>query len=250
MKTYALIPSRFGSSRFPGKPLAVLAGKPLVVWVVEAVSRAKTPDAVVVATDDERIAEAVRKRGGTAVMTPSDLPSGTDRIACAARAFLGGDFGDDDILVNVQGDEPLMSAKVLSQLIATMRESGAEMGTAAVPFSKTGRDPNDPNAVKVVIDRRGFALYFSRSLIPFPRSGGVPVEPLLHWGLYAYRRDFLYEFVKWERGKLEACESLEQLRALENGAKISVIVTPERSVGVDVPEDIAFVEKMIAENNI
>ena len=104
MKTYALIPSRFGSSRFPGKPLAVLAGKPLVVWVVEAVSRAKTPDAVVVATDDERIAEAVRKRGGTAVMTPSDLPSGTDRIACAARAFLGGDFGDGVKIVGAHQD--------------------------------------------------------------------------------------------------------------------------------------------------
>ncbi|MBQ7651141.1 MAG: 3-deoxy-manno-octulosonate cytidylyltransferase, partial [Victivallales bacterium] len=199
---------------------------------------------VIVATDDARIFDAVNAFGGKAVMTSPNHPTGTDRIAEAVKEI------DADLIVNVQGDEPLMSAKVLSQLIAVMRESGAEMGTAAVPFSNTGRDPNDPNAVKVVVDRRGFALYFSRSLIPFPRQGATPVEPLLHWGLYAYRRDFLYEFVKWERGKLEACESLEQLRALENGAKISVIITPERSVGVDVPEDIEFVEKMIAERKI
>ncbi len=243
-RTIAVLPARYGSTRFPGKPLALIAGKPMIQWCYESTRKCAELDDVIVATDDQRIYDAVAAFGGKAVMTSPNHPTGTDRIAEAVKD------DDADLIVNVQGDEPLMSAKVLSQLIATMRESGAEMGTAAVPFSKTGRDPNDPNAVKVVIDRRGFALYFSRSLIPFPRSGGVPVEPLLHWGLYAYRRDFLYEFVKWERGKLEACESLEQLRALENGAKISVIVTPERSVGVDVPEDIAFVEKMIAENNI
>ncbi len=174
-------------------------------------------------------------------MTSPNHATGTDRIAEAIQ-------GDSaDLILNVQGDEPLMSANVLSRLILTMRESGAEMGTAAVPFKETGRDPMDPNAVKVVVDKRGFALYFSRSLIPFPRKGGVPVEPLLHWGLYAYRREFLNAFVTWERGTLEACESLEQLRALENGAKISVIVTNERSVGVDVPEDIELVEKLIRE---
>ncbi len=243
-RTIAVLPARYGSTRFPGKPLALIAGKPMIQWCYESTQKCAELDDVIVATDDQRIYDAVAAFGGKAVMTSPNHPTGTDRIAEAVMNE------DADLIINVQGDEPLMSAKVLSQLIAVMRESGAEMGTAAVPFSKTGRDPNDPNAVKVVIDRHGFALYFSRSLIPFPRSGGVPVEPLLHWGLYAYRRDFLYEFVKWERGKLEACESLEQLRALENGAKISVIVTPERSVGVDVPEDIAFVEKMIAENNI
>ncbi|MBO4344559.1 MAG: 3-deoxy-manno-octulosonate cytidylyltransferase [Victivallales bacterium] len=243
-RTIAVLPARYGSTRFPGKPLALIAGKPMIQWCYESTRKCAELDDVIVATDDQRIYDAVAAFGGKAVMTSPNHPTGTDRIAEAVKD------DDADLIINVQGDEPLMSAKVLSQLIAAMRESGAEMGTAAVPFSKTGRDPNDPNAVKVVIDRRGFALYFSRSLIPFPRSGGVPVEPLLHWGLYAYRRDFLYEFVKWERGKLEACESLEQLRALENGAKISVIVTPERSVGVDVPEDIAFVEKMIAEMNI
>lgn len=243
-RTIAVLPARYGSTRFPGKPLALIAGKPMIQWCYESTCKCKDLDDVIVATDDARIFDAVNAFGGKAVMTSPNHPTGTDRIAEAVKEI------DADLIVNVQGDEPLMSAKVLSQLIAAMRESGAEMGTAAVPFSKTGRDPNDPNAVKVVVDRRGFALYFSRSLIPFPRQGGTPVEPLLHWGLYAYRRDFLYEFVKWERGKLEACESLEQLRALENGAKISVIITPERSVGVDVPEDIEFVEKMIAERNL
>ncbi len=242
-RTIAVLPARYGSTRFPGKPLALIAGKPMIQWCYESTSKCKDLDDVIVATDDTRIFDTVNAFGGKAVMTSPNHPTGTDRIAEAVKDI------DADLIVNVQGDEPLMSAKVLSQLITAMRESGAEMGTAAVPFSKTGRDPNDPNAVKVVVDRRGFALYFSRSLIPFPRQGGTPVEPLLHWGLYAYRRDFLYEFVKWERGKLEACESLEQLRALENGAKISVIITPERSVGVDVPEDIEFVEKMIAERN-
>ncbi|MBQ7649562.1 MAG: 3-deoxy-manno-octulosonate cytidylyltransferase [Victivallales bacterium] len=240
-RTIAVIPARYGSTRFPGKPLALIAGKPMVQWCYESTSKCKELDDVLVATDDQRIVDAVTSFGGKAVMTSPNHATGTDRIAEAIQ-------GDSaDLILNVQGDEPLMSANVLSRLILTMRESGAEMGTAAVPFKETGRDPMDPNAVKVVVDKRGFALYFSRSLIPCPRKGGVPVEPLLHWGLYAYRRDFLNSFVKWERGTLEACESLEQLRALENGAKISVIVTNERSVGVDVPEDIELVEKLIRE---
>ena len=240
-RTIAVIPARYGSTRFPGKPLALIAGKPMVQWCYESTSKCKELDDILVATDDQRIVDAVTAFGGKAVMTSPNHATGTDRIAEAIQ----GDAAD--LIVNVQGDEPLMSANVLSRLILAMRESGAEMGTAAVPFKETGRDPQDPNAVKVVVDKRGFALYFSRSLIPFPRKGGVPVEPLLHWGLYAYRRDFLNSFVKWERGSLEACESLEQLRALENGARISVIVTNERSVGVDVPEDIALVEKLIRE---
>ena len=240
-RTIAVIPARYGSTRFPGKPLALIAGKPMVQWCYESTSKCKELDDILVATDDQRIVDAVTAFGGKAVMTSPNHATGTDRIAEAIQN------DSADLILNVQGDEPLMSANVLSRLILTMRETGAEMGTAAVPFKETGRDPMDPNAVKVVVDKRGFALYFSRSLIPFPRKGGVPVEPLLHWGLYAYRRDFLNAFVKWERGTLEACESLEQLRALENGAKISVIVTNERSVGVDVPEDIELVEKLIRE---
>ena len=240
-RTIAVIPARYGSTRFPGKPLALIAGKPMVQWCYESTSKCKELDDVLVATDDQRIADAVAAFCGKAVMTAPNHATGTDRIAEAIQ----GDAAD--LILNVQGDEPLMSADVLSRLIRKMRESGAEMGTAAVPFKETGRDPMDPNAVKVVVDKQGFALYFSRSLIPYPRKGCTPVEPLLHWGLYAYRREFLNSFVTWERGTLEACESLEQLRALENGARICVIITNERSVGVDVPEDIALVEKLIHE---
>ena len=214
----------------------------MIQWCYESTSKCKEFSDVLVATDDQRIVDCVNGFGGRAVMTSPNHPTGTDRIAEAARAI-----PDADLIVNVQGDEPLMSHEVLSELIAKMRASGAEMGTVAVPFACTGRDPHDPNAVKVVLDNRGFALYFSRSLIPYPRQGGTPVEPLLHWGLYAYRRDFLYSFIGWPKGRLEDCEKLEQLRALENGAKISVIVTDRQSAGVDVPEDIANVEKLIAE---
>ena len=243
-RTVAVIPARYGSTRFPGKPLAIIAGKPMVQWCYESTRKCRDLDDVVVATDDSRIADAVASFGGKAVMTSPNHQTGTDRIAEAVSGM------DADLIINVQGDEPLMAASVLSQLISKMRSTGAEMGTAAVPFSVSGRNPEDVNAVKVVVDQAGMALYFSRSLIPYPRKGGTPVEPLLHWGLYAYRRDFLDKFVSWPRGALEACESLEQLRALEHGARISVIVTTERSVGVDVPEDIALVEKMLKEKGL
>ena len=249
MKTYALIPSRFGSSRFPGKPLAVLAGKPLVAWVVEAVSRAKTPDAVVVATDDERIAEAVRKRGGTAVMTPSELPSGTDRIACAARAFLGGDFGDDDILVNVQGDEPLIDPSLVDALVGKLKDDARwSMATAVTPI-KSAADLAAKSVVKVVLDRDDGALYFSRATIPCDRdrvpdvAGGLYVR---HLGIYAYRGEFLKRYIAEPPCALERTEKLEQLRALWMGAKIAVVRTEDEGVGVDTPEDAARVEKLLA----
>jgi 3-deoxy-manno-octulosonate cytidylyltransferase (CMP-KDO synthetase) len=238
-RTIAVIPARYGSTRFPGKPLAMIAGKPMIQWCYESVCRCPLFAEVLVATDDERISAAVAAFGGLAVMTDSAHQTGTDRIA---EAIAG---RQADLVVNVQGDEPLMSAAVLERLIARMRETGAEMGTAAVPFANTGRDPADPNAVKVVVDRRGFALYFSRSLIPFPRQGGAVAPPLLHWGLYAYRRDFLEQFVTWERGRLEGCEMLEQLRALEHGARILVIETAESSAGVDVPDDIKLIERQL-----
>ena len=248
MKTYALIPSRFGSSRFPGKPLAVLAGKPLVAWVVEAAKRAKTPDAVVVATDDERIAAAVRRHGGTAVMTPSELPSGTDRIACAAREFLGGDFGDDDILVNVQGDEPLIDPALIDALAGRLKDDAKwDMATAVAPITDA-RDLAAKSVVKVVLDRDDGALYFSRAQIPFDRdgepdlSGGLYVR---HLGIYAYRGGFLKRYIAEPPCALERTEKLEQLRALWMGAKIAVVRTAEQGVGVDTPEDAARVEKIL-----
>lgn len=252
MKVYALIPSRFGSSRFPGKPLAVLAGKPLVAWVVEAVGRARTPDAVVVATDDERIAEAVRRCGGTAVMTPSELPSGTDRIACAARGFLGGDFGDDDILVNVQGDEPLIDPALVDALVEKLKgDARWSMATAVTPIASAD-DLNAKSVVKVVLDRDDGALYFSRLPIPCNRdaepdvSGGLYVR---HLGIYAYRGEFLKRYIAERPCALEETEKLEQLRALWMGAKIAVVRTNDKGVGVDTPEDAERVAKLLAARN-
>lgn len=245
MKVYGIIPSRFGSSRFPGKPLAMLAGKPLVAWVVEAVKKAKTLDEVLVATDDERIVAAVEKFGGKAVMTPSELPSGTDRIACAA-----GDFADEDILVNIQGDEPLIDPDLIDRLVAKLRDDRQwSMATAVTPI-KSISDLNAKSVVKVVLDRNDGALYFSRSAIPCDRdhepdlTNGIYVR---HLGIYAYRGDFLRSFVKEPPCVLEQTEKLEQLRALWMGAKIAVVKTDDEGIGVDTREDAERVERILIE---
>jgi 3-deoxy-manno-octulosonate cytidylyltransferase (CMP-KDO synthetase) len=239
LRTAAIIPARYASTRFPGKPLAAIAGKPMIQWVYERAQAAKTIDEVVIATDDTRILEAVTAFGGQAVMTAASHQTGTDRIAEAAAEI------DADLIVNLQGDEPLLPSLVIDRLVEAMQTTGAEMGTVAVPFACTEADPADPNAVKVVVDSQGRALYFSRAPIPHCRTGGTPVEPLLHWGLYAYRRAFLEQYVSWPQGALEKCEMLEQLRAVENGVRILVIETTERSIGVDLPEDAAKVERMM-----
>ena len=247
MKTFGIIPSRFGSSRFPGKPLAVLAGKPLVAWVVEAVKKAKSLDEVLVATDDERIVAAVEQYGGRAVMTPSELPSGTDRIACAA-----GDFADDDILVNIQGDEPLIDPALVDALVAKLREDPRwSMATAVTPI-KSAADLAAKTVVKVVLDRDDGALYFSRSPIPCDRdnepdlSSGLYVR---HLGIYAYRGAFLRRYIAEAPCGLEKTEKLEQLRALWMGAKIAVVKTDDEGVGVDTPEDAKRVERILIERN-
>ena len=244
MKTYGIIPSRFGSSRFPGKPLAMLAGKPLVAWVVEAVRKAKTLDEVLVATDDERIVKAVEAHGGRAVMTPSDLPSGTDRIACAA-----GDFADDDILVNIQGDEPLIDPNLIDELALKLKtDSKWSMATAVTPI-RSAADFAAKTVVKVVLDRDGGALYFSRAPIPCDRdhepdlSGGLFVR---HLGIYAYRGEFLRKYIAEPPCALEKTEKLEQLRALWMGAKIAVVKTEDEGVGVDTPEDAERVARILA----
>ncbi|NLG15330.1 MAG: 3-deoxy-manno-octulosonate cytidylyltransferase [Lentisphaerae bacterium] len=238
MKTIAVIPARYASTRFPGKPLALIAGVSMIQRCYENTCKCKRFDKVIVATDDQRIFGHVTQFGGKAVMTSENHQTGTDRIAEAIQGI------NADLIINVQGDEPMIPPSVLEELIDAMVESKADMGTAAVPFDIAGADPNSPNAVKVVLDNKGFALYFSRSLIPFPRTGGEPVQPLLHWGLYAYTRDFLQKFVAWPQSPLEKCEKLEQLRALENGARIMVIKTKHRSIGVDTPEDLAEAEKI------
>ncbi len=243
MKTYGIIPSRFGSSRFPGKPLALLAGKPLVVWVVEAVKKAKSLDEVLVATDDARIADTVARHGGRAVMTPSELPSGTDRIACAA-----GDFADDDILVNIQGDEPLINPELIDALVLKLKLSTKwDMATAVAPL-KTAADLAAKTVVKVVLDKDDGALYFSRAPIPCDRdntpdfASGLYVR---HLGIYAYRGGFLKRYIREPQCALEKTEKLEQLRALYMGAKIAVVRTEDEGVGVDTPEDAVRVAALL-----
>ena len=235
MRIIGVIPSRYGSSRFPGKPLAVLAGKPLVTWVVEAAERASLLDEVIVATDDERIRDAVVQHGGKAVMTPSELPSGTDRVACAA-----GDFADDDIIVNIQGDEPLIDPALIDALASRLAgDAKWDMATAVTPI-RNERDLRAKTVVKVVLDRDDGALYFSRATIPACRDNpedfttGMYVR---HLGIYAYRGAFLRRFIAEKPCDLEKTEKLEQLRALWMGGRIAVIRTEDEGVGVDTPED-------------
>ena len=243
MKTLGIIPSRYGSSRFPGKPLHLLCGKPLVAWVVEAVKKATTLDDVIVATDNERIVAAVEAHGGKAVMTPSELPSGTDRIACAA-----GDFADDDILVNIQGDEPLISPDLIDALVGRMKEGTKwDMATAVTPI-KSLDDLNAKTVVKVVLDRNDGALYFSRAPIPCDRDHEPDIKSGLwvrHLGIYAYRGAFLKKYISAPPCDLEKTEKLEQLRALWMGAKIAVIRTDDEGVGVDTPEDAVRIEAIL-----
>ncbi len=255
MKTLGIIPSRYGSSRFPGKPLAVLAGKPLIAWVVEAVKKAKSLDEVLVATDDERIADTVRRFGGIAVMTPSALPSGTDRIACAARNhYLESgrglsDFADDDILVNIQGDEPLIDPKLIDELALKLRLNKKwDMATAVTPI-KSASDLAAKSVVKVVLARDDAALYFSRAPIPCDRDHAPDLASGLyvrHLGIYAYRGAFLKRYIAEPPCALEQTEKLEQLRALWMGAKIAVVKTEDEGVGVDTPEDAERVAKILA----
>ncbi len=247
MKVYGIIPSRFGSSRFPGKPLAILAGKPLVAWVVDAVKKATTLDEVIVATDDERIAGAVQQYGGRAVMTPSELPSGTDRIAVAA-----GDFADDDILVNIQGDEPLIDPKLIDELVAKLKgDERWSMATAVTPI-KSAADLAAKTVVKVVLDRDDGAMYFSRAPIPCDRDNEADLASGLyvrHLGIYAYRGAFLRKYVAEKPCAVEMTEKLEQLRALWMGAKIAVVKTDDEGIGVDTPEDAKRVEMILHERN-
>jgi len=235
--TVVIIPARWASTRFPGKPLALIAGKPLVQHVWERCCEAKQITRVIVATDDIRIAETVFNFGAEVSITSSRHPTGTDRLAEVAERLRG--FSR---ILNVQGDEPAIAPDLIDRLAAEMAaHPRLEMVTAAAPFSSQ-EAVADPNNVKVVADLDGNALYFSRSGIPFNRDGGKGVLPMHHLGIYGYRRNFLLQFVRWKPTPLEKMEKLEQLRALEHGAKIRVITTKRRSVGVDVPQDIPVAE--------
>ena len=232
MKVVAVIPARYGSTRFPGKVLAKLGEKPIVQWVWEAARKSKA-STVLVATDDTKVRNAVEAFGGRAVMTASSHPSGSDRIWEAIQGV------DADIIVNIQGDEPLKPYAVIDGLIDAMLSKPApDMATVVVPCKREEIKDN-PNIVKAVVGADGFALYFSRSMIPFLREGGLETPVYRHWGIYAYTRKALERFVSLPEGKLERCEKLEQLRALENGMRIKAISTSFQSIGIDTPEDLA-----------
>lgn len=238
----ALIPARWGATRFPGKPLHPLAGKPLVQHVWERTCQASRLTAgVFIATDDERIAAAAAGFGARAILTRPEHPSGTDRLAEAAAKLTAGGITFSHVL-NVQGDEPLIAPALLDQLAAALLDDPAlPMVTAACPL-RDAADLLNPNCVKVVLARNGDALYFSRAAIPHPAPGAPDTPFYRHQGVYGYRRDFLERFVAWEPSPLERTERLEQLRALENGARIRVLVTGRESLGVDTPEDVPRVE--------
>jgi len=238
MNANGIIPARYASSRFPGKPLADILGKPMIQWVYERSCRAKFLDEVIIATDDQRIFDAAKKFGGSVSMTSPHAANGTERIAEVAKNL------SSTFVLNIQGDEPLIDPDSIDQLVGMMRENPqSPVGTLVKKIEKLD-DLNNPNIPKVVIDKDFNALYFSRSIIPFHRDekkhafwfkNSVYYK---HIGMYIYRREFLLEFVKLPVSNLEKIEQLEQLRVLENGYKIKVAETETDSIGVDVPEDI------------
>ena len=248
MKFIALIPARYASTRFPGKPLAMLGGKSVIQRVYEQVSKAV--DETYVATDDQRIFDAVEAFGGKVVMTRSDHKSGTDRIEEAAEK-IGGDY---DVVVNVQGDEPFIQASQIETVCHCFDEPTTQIATLGKPFGNDIEAISNPNSPKIVVDKKGFALYFSRSIIPFVRGKEAAEWPssypfLKHLGLYAYRRNVLREVTQLPQGVLEKAESLEQLRWLENGYKIRVGLTDVETVGIDTPADLERAEKFLIFNS-
>ena len=240
MKAICVIPARYSSTRLPGKPLALIAGKPMIQHVYERAREAKLPARVLVATDHEQVFSAVKAFGGEVVMTSPHHPTGTDRLAeVAAR------LEDVDVIVNVQGDEPLIEPSIIDQLAGEfVHTPELTMATLAAPLLET--EYHMPSAVKVVTDLAGYALYFSRSLIPHPRNQVAGQTFYKHIGIYAYRRDFILKFAALPPTPLEKVESLEQLRALEHGYRIKVLKTEFASVGVDTPEDLERVNAIIA----
>jgi len=242
-RVVGVIPARWGSTRLPGKSLVSICGKPLVQWVVESARRAERLERLLVATDDERIADVVKGLGVEAVMTRRDHPSGTDRVAEAVRGI------EAAVVVNIQGDEPLIDPGLIDRLADRMlTETSWDMATAAARI-KSEADLHNPSVVKVVWDSEGRALYFSRSVIPHVRDR-EPGYSVAHWGhvgIYAYRREFLARLVATPPSDLERAEKLEQLRALHIGARMAVLPGEESGMGVDTPEDVKYLERVIRE---
>lgn len=243
MKIIGVIPARYGSTRFPGKPLVNLKGRPLIQWTIEGAKKSKLLSEVIVATDDERIKQACEAVGAKVVMTASDLPTGSDRIHAAIKDI------DCDVVVNVQGDEPMVTGELIDRLAQVfINDPKMDMATLAHPISD--EELQSPNAVKVVLNRHDEALYFSRYAIPYSRVKASDLGTwegcLKHIGMYAYSKNFLKEFCEAPPALIEQAESLEQLRALYLGAKIKVIKVKQASLGVDTPEDLAKLEKLLS----
>jgi 3-deoxy-manno-octulosonate cytidylyltransferase (CMP-KDO synthetase) len=245
-RTVAIIPARYGSQRFPGKPLALIGGKPMIVHVMERAASARLVDSVIVATDDDRIASAVRSHGGEAVMTPADVRSGSDRIALAARTLTG-----TDIVVNVQGDEPLIPPEMIDEAIRPLLEDPSITAGTLVRRMRKVEELGNPNVPKVLLDRSGRCLYFSRAPVPYGR--GITPEELIatfpvyaHVGLYVFRREFLLDFAAMTQTPLEMAEQLEQLRILEHGRALYAVVTEHESTAVDTPGDLERVRAAFA----
>ncbi len=252
MSIIAIIPARYGSTRFPGKSLALIKGKPMIQWVYERTKRSRLVNRTIIATDDDRILKAVAAFGGEGVMTSQEHATGTDRIAEVAKKL------DCDLVVNVQGDEPLIHPDMIDQAIAPLADDASiPMGTLCRRIENRD-EAFDPNVVKVVRDGNGFALYFSRAPIPWDRDQwagkscltDLPLSgPLYkHIGLYVYRRDFLLTYAGMPQTALEGIEKLEQLRALEQGYAIKVVETEHESFGVDIPEDLGKILKCLEES--
>ena len=242
MKVICVIPARYASTRLPGKPLKLIGGKPMIQRVYEQAKKAVRPAEVIVATDDSRVYDAVIAFGGSACMTREDHPNGTSRLAEVAEKY-----PDADVIVNVQGDEPMIPPEIIDRLAdAFVKEPDLKMATMKAPMEE--REYDDPSAVKVVTDKNGYALYFSRSLMPYPRNRSELFKVYKHVGIYAYTRTFLMKYAAMEPTPLEQVESLEQLRVLENGYKIKVLESDFRGIGVDTPEDLEAVNKLFEQS--
>ncbi len=240
MKVYGIIPARYSSTRLPGKVLLDIAGKPMIQHVYERARKSSALDHLVVATDDDRVWERVRGFGGEVVETSPSHPSGTDRVAEAVRK-LG--LEDGDWVVNIQADQPLFEPGMIDEIVGPFREDPNLPMAALIYPIHSPEELYNPSVVKVVCDKKGFALYFSRSPIPYVIPPNLPARYYKHIGPYAYRMDFLLKFTQLERGDLERAESLEQLRALENGYRIRMVVTQYDSQEVDTPEDLRKVRE-------
>ena len=241
-KIVCIIPSRYESSRFPGKPLADLCGKPMIQHVYERVARAQAVPYVAVATDDQRIFDAVEKFGGNAVMTVKTHRSGTDRLSEAVKTL---NLSADDIVVNIQGDQPIFEPVQVDEVIEPLLKDQAIQMSTLIYKIILDAEITHPHAVKVVLDHQSFALYFSRATIPYVRDKNLKADYYKHHGIYAYRRDFLDAFTKLPEGNLEKLEALEQLRALEYGYKIKCVITPHDSVEVDNQQELDRVRQIL-----